>query len=553
MSAPLAHSPLARGPFSRSLGFDQGALFGMAHPVPTSISLRPYQTSALAEIETHRAPGARILCVAPTGAGKTTIFCQLALDELARGGRVLVVAHRTELIEQAFGRLVVSGVPEHAVGVLMADGVITHPVSGQREHCARPRAPVQVASIDTLRERLKRTPAILEGITLVIIDECHRALAKSYRAVFDALPRAVHIGFTATPYRGDGRGLGDVYQVLVVVTTPKALMADRFLSEPRVYSHPHRADLTAVKTVAGDYDEEQLAEACNKRELVGSIVEHWREHLAGVRTVAFAVNVAHSKHIVEQFQGAGVPAEHLDGTTHPVERKAILARIDRGETLVVSNCNVLTEGWDQPSVKGCILARPTKSRAIFVQQAGRVLRPYEDITPVILDHAGCVLEHDLPHADWEITLDGKKKRAKQSVSIKECPRCFGAIPSVAKVCSYCGHVFETTRSDDGDELAERDGRLVLAKDDPARALARRVKNLRGELQQFAERVDEHYRLPPGSTNGAVKRRFRKPRPEMDLAELEAVRGWLLTQEPWLAVRPNAFVRFAAPRVEAATW
>lgn len=524
-------------------------LFAARSSAPAAaITLRPYQVDALREIDRRRAPGARILCVAPTGAGKTTIFCQLVDHELARGGKVLVIAHRTELIAQAYGRLLASGIAEGLCGVVMADGVIQHPVTGHRTRCARPLAPVQVASIDTLRRR-----ALPDGITLVIVDECHRALAKSYRAVFEALPRAMHVGFTATPYRGDGRGLGDVYQELVVVTTPKALMVDGFLAEPRVYSHPHRADLSAVKTVAGDYDEQQLAEACDKRELVGSIVEHWREHLNGVRTVAFAVNVAHSKHIVEQFCEAGVPAEHLDGTTHPVERAAILARVDRGETLVVGNCNVLTEGWDQPAVKGCILARPTKSRAIFVQQAGRVLRPWGGVTPVILDHAGCVVEHDLPHADWEITLDGKKKRAKQSISVKECPRCFGAIPSASKVCSYCGHVFAAADADEGDELAERDGRLALVKDDPARALARRVKSLRGEIQDLAERVDAQYRLTPGTTNGAIKRRFRKGRAEMDLAELEAVRAWLLAVEPWLAARPGP-VHFEVPIVrEVAAW
>lgn len=556
MSAP----PTLASPIAAAMRAAQPSLFGPREAsLPPAVVLRPYQRDALGAIARLRRPGARILCVAPTGAGKTTIFCQLARDEVEAGGVVWVIAHRTELIAQAFGRLLASGIPESMVGVVMADGVIAHPVTGRRERCARPLAPIQVASIDTLRERMKRSPEMIARASLVIVDECHRALAKSYRAVFDALPGATHIGFTATPYRGDGRGLGDVYEDLVVVTTPKELMRDGFLAEPRVYSHPARADLTGVATVAGDYNEEQLAQACDKRELVGSIVEHWHEHLAGIRTVAFAVNVAHSKHIVEMFTEAGVPAEHLDGNTHSVERAAILARVDRGETLVVSNCNVLTEGWDQPSVKGCILARPTKSRAIFVQQAGRVLRPFEDRTPIILDHAGCVLEHDLPHADWEISLEGKKKRAKQSISIKECPRCFGAIPSSAKVCSYCGHVFASTDADKGDELAERDGRLALVRDDPARALARRVKNLRGEIQDFAERVDAQYRLTPGTTNGAVKRRFRKGRAEMDLAELESVRAWLLAVEPWLAAprglaaRPGA-VHFEVPAVrEVAAW
>lgn len=548
MSAPPT------SPFTAALRAAQPTLFGPREVAPPpAIVLRPYQHEAIAAIARLRRPGARILCVAPTGAGKTTIFCQLARDEVEAAGTVWVIAHRTELIAQAFGRLLASGIPESMVGVVMADGVIAHPITGRRERCARPLAPIQVASIDTLRERMKRSPEMIARATLVIIDECHRALAKSYRAVFDALPGATHIGFTATPYRGDGRGLGDVYEELVVVTTPKQLMREGFLAEPRVYSHPARADLTGVATVAGDYDEAALAEACDKRELLGSIVDHWHEHLAGTRTVAFAVNVAHSKHIVEMFTEAGIPAEHLDGTTHPVERAAILGRVDRGETLIVSNCNVLTEGWDQPSVKGCILARPTKSRAIMVQQAGRVLRPFEGITPIILDHAGCVLEHDLPHADWEITLEGKKKRAKPSISVKECPRCFGAIPSIAKVCSYCGHVFASTSADEGDELAERDGRLALVHDDPARALARRVKHLRVELQDCCERIDARYGLPPGATNGTVKRRFRKGRGDMDLAELEAVRAWLFTQEPWLGSRPGA-VRFEVPVVrEVAAW
>lgn len=493
-----------------------------------SITLRPYQRDALTAIDAHRAPGARILCVAPTGAGKTTIFCQLAVDEIARGGRVLVIAHRTELMAQAYGRLIVSGVEERRVGVIMADGIIVHPTTGRKERCVRPLAPVQVASIDTLRRRHKP-----EGITLVIVDECHRALAKSYRDVFEAYPAAVHLGFTATPYRGDGGGLGDVYRTLVQVTTPKALMDAGFLSEPRVFSHPHRADLSKVTTVAGDYAQDELAKAVDKRELIGSIVEHWKRHLEGVRTVAFATNVEHSKHIVEQFVAAGVPAEHLDGETDTTTRAGILSRIDSGETLVVGNCGVLCEGWDQPSVKGCILARPTKSRAVYVQQAGRVLRPYQGQTPVILDHAGCVLEHDLPQADWEITLEGKKRKAKSAVSVKECSVCFSAVHSAAKVCTFCGHPFVSADASQVRELTESDGNLVEVHADAMRALKRQTQKARVELQQWAETIDAKYGALPGSTNRDCKRKFRKSRSEMTSAELEAVRAWFLRMEPWL--------------------
>lgn len=534
----------------------QPSLFAEPEPPRVTVTLRPYQTTAVAELDTRAVPGARILCVAPTGAGKTTIFCRLVADALACGGRCLVIAHRTELISQAYGRLITSGVPEHQVGVIMADGVIVHPITGRRVNCARPLAAVQVASIDTLRNRLKAAKP--PGVTLVIIDECHRALAKSYRDVFDAYPDAVHLGFTATPYRGDGRGLGDVYRELLVVTTPKTLMAEGFLSEPRVFSHPKRADLSKVQTVAGDYDQEQLAEACDKRELVGSIVEHWHRHLEGVRTVAFSVNVAHAIHIAEEFRAAGVPAEPLDGETKPEERAAILARLDRGETLVVANCNVLTEGWDQPSAKGCILAAPTKSRAKYIQQAGRVLRPWNGVMPVILDHAGCVLEHDLPQADWEFSLDGKKRRAKSKVSVKECPVCFGAVPSQARTCTYCGNPFVAADSECGEPPSERDGQLVEVKVDSLRALQLQTKAARAELQDWAQRVDREINLEPGTVNGLCKRQFRKSRSEMGPDDLVKVREWFLSRWPWLAEAPEPPpppaprppLRFEAPIAEA---
>ena len=539
MSAPPAQPLLFGGPPAARAA------------APSALTLRPYQTEAIAGVYAHRRPGARVLCVAPTGAGKTVIGSQMILDELAANGRVIFIAHRTELIAQTYAKLLAMGLDEHSVGVIMADGVIPHPVTGRRVCCARPLAPVQVASIDTLRRR--PMPA---GVTLVIIDECHRSLAKSYRDVVAACPQALTVGLTATPYRGDGRGLGDLFEHLVVVTTPRALMAEGFLAEPRVFSHPHRVDTSKVATVAGEFNQQQLAEAADKRELLGSIVEHWKRHLDGVRTVAFAVNVAHSRHIAQMFVEAGVPAEHLDGETPAEDRAGILTRVDRGETLVVSNCGVLCEGWDQPSVKGCILARPTKSRALYVQCAGRVLRPWKGETPVILDHAGSVLDHDLPHADWEITLDGKKKKAKQSVAIKECPSCFAACPSNAKVCFFCQHPFvDDTDSSAGDPLEERAGDLVEIRADALRALKLQTADTRAELHEWTGRVDHAERLEAGSTNKRTFRVFRKSRSEMTPGELASVRAWMLCEWPWLAPAPVAApMRFAAPTIaEASPW
>src|SRR5690606_30708365 len=140
----------------------------------------------------------------------------------------------------------------------------------------------------------------------------------------------------------------------------------------------------------------------------------------GLRTVAFAVNVEHSRAIVARFVAAGVAAEHLDGSTPTAERDAILRRLETGETRIVSNCAVLTEGWDQPAVKCAILARPTQSTGLYLQQAGRILRPWQDVRPIILDHAGNSLAHGLPQDDRALTLDGGATHASRAPSARRC-------------------------------------------------------------------------------------------------------------------------------------
>jgi hypothetical protein len=307
-----------------------------------------------------------------------------------------------------------------------------------------------------------------------------------------------------------------------------------------VFSHPVKPDLSAVKITAGDYNAEQLNQAVNKSELVGNIVEHWQKHLDGVRTVGFAASVAHSKHLTDAFKSAGVPAEHLDGETAPEVRAALLGRLRRGETLVVNNAMVLVEGWDQPEVKGCIMACPTKSPTKWIQCAGRVLRPFEDQTPVILDHGGCALEHGLPTADREHSLEGRKKREKSAVSVVECPQCFGASPKGTAVCPYCGTpLAKPSEAVGGRTLEERDGELVELVPGmvPLAKLPPDIRALRHEIQSWAGRVDDHHGYQPGTTNGRLMRRSGKSRSAMSVAELEEVRAHLLLSHCWLAAPP----------------
>ncbi|MGE5783465.1 MAG: DEAD/DEAH box helicase family protein [Myxococcales bacterium] len=391
------------------------------------VVLRPYQLSAIERIEFCVARGARrALIVAPTGSGKTVVASAIVVRAVCDGKRVLFLAHRRELINQAYRKLIEFGLPPQAVGVMMA--------SDPRR---RPGAPVQVASVDTLRNRAKPTA------DLVFCDEAHRNLSRTYREIAAAYPNAVHIGLTATPYRADGKGLGDAYDELIAVASPRQLIESGHLVEPRVFTIPpsKRPDLSKVRLSRGDYAADALEAAVDRSTLVGNIVEHWLEHAKGIRTVVFAVSVAHSRHIVERFRAAGVSAEHLDGMTPTAERDAILRRLDKGESLVVSGVGVLAEGWDQPSVKCAILARPTKSTGLYLQQAGRILRPWQNQRAIILDHGGCALEHGLPQDDREFSLEGRKKRLRTAVDapVRECPSCTAVLSINSRICPECGY------------------------------------------------------------------------------------------------------------------
>lgn len=393
-----------------------------------TVQLRPYQTKAIENVRAAlRAGKRRILICAPTGSGKTLTSGAIILGAHAKGSRVVFAAHRKELVDQSVTALSRLGLS--AIGVIRA---------GDKRR--DPRQPIQVASIQTLSRRVKIDPPP----QIIFIDECHRALSASYQKhLYEAYPNAIIIGLTATPCRTDNKPLSAGFDVMVQVATYSELIAGGFIDEPHVYSTPMLPDLSSVRTSGGDFNQDDLEAAVNKGALIGDLGVQWKKHNGGRRTVVFAVSVSHSQAIVKMFTEMGVKAEHLDGTTPEEERVAILKRLDSGATQVVSNCNVLTEGWDQPSVKCLILARPTKSLALYMQSAGRCLRPWGGVRPIILDHGGNVDRHKgLPHMDREWSLEKKPKRKQGGAPpVKACPACFGFVAAGSGTCPLCGHVF----------------------------------------------------------------------------------------------------------------
>lgn len=394
-------------------------------------SLRPYQSRAIELLrESYRQGHKRVVLVSPTGSGKTVIA--MAIVELAavkNGGRVLFIAHRREIIDQTSKKLDEIGVHH---GVIMGDDG-RHDLS----------APVQVASIQTLIRR-ELPPA-----DFIIIDECHLSVANSYIKVLDAYNDTPVLGLTATPWRTDGRGLGSVYQDMVVVSQVKGLIQRGFLIAPEIYA-PYRPDLSNVKVRAGDYVEADLSRALDKNHLVGSIVHHWKAYARDKITVAFACSIQHSKHIVENFLKAGVPAAHIDHETPRDERNAVLEKLASGEIKVVSNVGILTEGWDLPALEVAIMARPTMSESLYLQMVGRIMRPTKGKTrAMMLDHAGCFFDHNSPIVDRCYSLEdrkqSRKKKGKNTNKIKTCPDCYRVCAVNALTCKGCGYQFEDKR------------------------------------------------------------------------------------------------------------
>jgi len=408
--------------------------------------LRDYQIDALNRLRRGFAAGLRRIClVAPTGAGKTTIAAELMRGAVAKGNRVLFLAHRTELIEQCAARLDAFGVD---LGVVK---------NGTRR--AKPSAPVQVASVQTLVNR--RMPQA----RIVIVDECHRVHGETYLKILANYTGSLVVGLTATPVRLDGKGLADVFDELVEAASVTELIASGVLIRPKVYA-PQTPDLEDVRMTAGDYNQRDLGAAMNTPRLVGGIVEHWQRLTPGRKTVVFASSVEHSKAIVASYLEVGVRAAHLDGTTPQVERQQILEDLASGAVTVVSNVAVLTEGWDCPTVEVVTLARPTKSLSMYLQMVGRGVRsaPGKEAAWV-LDHAGCAHTHGLASVDrdWPSFFKGRKTKPG-APSLKNCPECYAVVPANASICPECRFVWQELTNRQRSGPVDVDGELVEVKE-----------------------------------------------------------------------------------------
>ena len=410
--------------------------------------LRDYQQAAIDSVYAALAKGhRRIILTMPTGSGKTVTAGAMIHGQALRGKLSVFIVDRTTLVDQAVRHLESIGL---RVGVLQG-----------KNSCRSVDDEVIVATIQTIRAR-----SAPEG-DFFIIDEANN-LHREHTELMQRWNNLPFIGLTATPTRED---LGKHFETLIRGADIQTLMktidpetGQPYLVTAKAFCPGAEAMnriLENISTTGGEYINSQLSHAVRQKELYGDIVRTWKEKASDRKTLCFAVDVAHSKAIIEEFRSEGIDAAHLDFKTSRSERFRIIQGFKRSEIQVLSSVNVLAIGFDVPDASCAILARPTLSEALDMQQKGRILRPAEGkADALILDHAGNTLRFGMPenfvppHLNSEDRPSTKQKRKQQVMVV--CKQCGYALEPKQTTCPNCG----TDRHPKRSEIAYLDGDLV---------------------------------------------------------------------------------------------
>ena len=394
------------------------------------------------------------LVVAPTGAGKTIMLSALVGERHKKGKRILVIQHRDELVKQnkeKFERVnpyittsIVNGTVKHWDG----DAVFSM---------------IQTMS----RDRNLRDRPLFD---MVVIDEGHHAAAPTYTKVIEAVrednDKAEIVGFTATPNRGDGKGLRSVFNNCAHQIELATLIREGFLVRPKSYVIDLGVgdQLDKVTKRGKEYDMQEVASIMDRQVINNRIVDEWKEKAGGRKTVVFCSTVDHAAHVCDAFVMAGIKSNYVTGETDKDERAAMLYDLEFGDTQVIVNVAVLTEGFDAPPVSCIILTRPCSQKGTMVQMIGRGLRILDpELYPniiktdcIVMDFGTSIITHG--GLDESANLDGVDKSIGGDAPTKVCPDCGSEVSANTRVCPICEHEFERKVKDalDDFEMTEYD-------------------------------------------------------------------------------------------------
>ncbi|BAB77405.1 DEAD/DEAH box helicase (plasmid) [Anabaena sp. FACHB-709] len=430
--------------------------------------LRNYQHQWIKDIwNSWKRGNRRVLAQLPTGAGKTICFAHICQKFFQKQQKVLVIAHRIELITQAAEKL---------------EQIVGEPVGIIKGGCAaHPERRIQVASIQTLARR-----DILElplNIGLLLFDEAHHSSASSYRRLIEHYQEAQILGVTATPQRIDGQGFQELFDDLVVGISTSTLIKEGYLSKFRLFTTNQTISTIGVKKSRGDFRAKELAVAVTSQIGVDEIFQNYLKYAKNLRTVIFACSLEHSRALAAKFRRNGIKAEHLDGETPPELRVQILERFRGGETQVITNYEILTEGYDCPNIECIYCVRPTESSTLWLQMTGRVLRTHTlKPTAVIIDVTDNWKKHGLPDEQRQWSLEAKTLTASSSLGLIQCPHCTHAFKPLSHelaivdgeigedglliehheaICPNCGQAVEFTTKETTEPILEKTYRIRI--------------------------------------------------------------------------------------------
>ena len=404
---------------------------------------RDYQRAAVDAAREKTGQHGNTMLVLPTGAGKTAIAGFYIGEEVddTRDARVLVLQHTDELIEQNRG------------AIAKVTGLGTSVVKAEQDDWD---GRVVFGSVQTLARANRR--ARMASVSHLVIDECHRAAAASYQSIIEHVrglnPAVKLLGLSATPGRGDGRSLRRTFTNVGYQLKIGTLIARGLLVPPRTFTIDLGVEdeLAGLHSTAGDFDMRAADKVLNRSVLNEAVVEHWQAKAADRRSIFFCATVDHADAVAEAFRAAGVTAETISGDMTSRTRADLIARFDRGEVQVLTNCMVLTEGFDSQPV-GCIgILRPMLHKGTFIQAIGRGLRRVDPerfpgivkTDCIVLDFASAALRHG--SLEQEISLDDEDHEPG-AAPWKTCPSCEAELPLGASVCDFCGHVFTRERGE----------------------------------------------------------------------------------------------------------
>jgi superfamily II DNA or RNA helicase len=380
------------------------------------VNLRPYQENIIQEIRKNIKHNS--ICIqSPCGSGKSVIQGMIAAAAAAKKNRVLFLVHRRELCQQIENTFRLCNVDFHYCNISM---------------------------VQMVTRRLENEPEP----QIIMTDENHHCLAESYIRIYDQFPNALKLGFTATPIRLGGKGLGAIYNILLKGPKIDWLIENNFLSPFKLFSN-NLVDTSNLHIQNGDYKTSEVNEIMEKTVIYGETIKNYTELANGKKTIVYCASIAASKSTVEEFNNNGFTAYHLDGKTPKDERQQVVQDFRDNKIQILSNVDLFGEGFDIPDCECVILLRPTKSLGLYIQQSMRSMRYKPSKEAIIIDHVGNCFEHGLPNYEhpWSLEDWPKRKKAEEEEKIKQCPECFAVIEPNIKICPYCGFVFEKQVND----------------------------------------------------------------------------------------------------------